>query len=551
MQYAWERSYPESLSWSDPLPAPVPLESYSESAASTCPDKIAIDFYDRLISFAELDLLARRVAKGLQSLGVAPGVNVGLLLSNCPHFVACFFGTLYAGGRVVTFSPIAGRDELVRQLEDSEVAVLIAGNWLPQHAELRQAAATTTKLVMCSLGDFLDEAKAAGLIGHAALGTEGGAGRRFAELVANDGRFAPHWRGDLREEVAVIQYTGGTTGIPKGAMLTHANFSAVMHMRDRLNGSPPPDHDLKILCVLPIWHIFGLTMNMLRAVATKTEVVLHLRFDPGKVLADIAGKRVAVFSGVPAMYAALVGHPMFEQTDISSVKSWGCGGAPLPPEVRSRFETRARMDVQQGYALTETTSFAVQRLSADQPSAAGVGLPVPGTVVEAVDLQTGLELVPSGQPGELCITGPQVTIGYWRRPDENREAFRGGRFHTGDIGFIDEAGYVTVVDRKKDMILVGGHNVFPANIEAALREIDGIADAAVVGIRDEDLGEVPKAFVVMLPGRPPVAHPVICRLLAKRLSSFEIPVTTEVVDALPRSATGKILKKDLRPRAKT
>jgi long-chain acyl-CoA synthetase len=543
MQYPWEKSYPTSLSWSEPLPPPVAVESFLSSAAASSPDKPALDYYDRIFSFGELERLAHRVAKGLQDLGVTSGVNVGLHLMNCPHFVAAFFGILYAGGQVVTFNPGAGRDEFVAQLEDSEIKFLLTGDWQPQYGDARKVRGRAT-LVICSLSDFLPEETVAGLAAAPRQAEGPGPGEtRFADLVDNDGRFAPVRRGDLRDEVAVIQYTGGTTGSPKGAMLTHANFSAVMDIRTRLSSCPPPDHDFKILCVLPLWHIFGLVFIMLRAVATRTEIVLHLRFDPGKVIADAAGKRVSTFSGVPAMYAAIVAHPGFAHADLSSVVSWSSGGAPLPAEVRAEFEKRARMELREGYGLTETTSMAVETLAENQP---GVGLPVPGTLVEVVDLEEGNSPMPAGEAGELCISGPQVMKGYWNRPAENAEAFRGGRFHTGDIGFVDEEGFVTLIERKKDMIIVGGHNVFPRNIEIALCAMEGVAEAAVIGVPDEDLGEVPKAFIVARPGFEPPSHGEMCRFLSGRLSTYEIPLTSEVVAALPRAATGKVLKKDLR-----
>lgn len=550
MRHAWEDSYPAGLLWSCPLPEATLLQEVLRTSAARWPERVAIDFYDREISYRDLDGLARRAAYGLQRLGVGIGTRVGLQLDNTPHFIICFFAVLYAGGTVVNFNPQARTGELAAQLADSQAAVLVSGDWQGEFATARQQAAERgVRLVGCSLGDFLSAPVAGALVDRAVRNWSADETEiRFASLIAEDGELAAVASDGIADTVAVIQYTGGTTGEPKGAMLTHANFSAVLHTMLMFTGGQFDQTQYKIVCVLPMWHVFGLTFMMLRPVATGTEIFLHLRFDAGRILSDIETKGITAFSGVPAMYAALVQHPGFLTRDLSSVLSWTSGGAPFPAELRTSFERRARVDIHEGYALTETAGIAVQALSRDRLGTFCVGLPVPNTLVEIVDLETGTELLPPGETGEICISGPQVMKGYWQRPRENAAAFGGGRFHTGDIGFLDAKGFLTVLDRKKDMILVGGHCVYPRTVERALGEHPDVAEAAVVGVRDPNFGEVGHACLVLHPGRQPPSQRSIYAFLAERLSPEEIPMTIECVDELPKTAAGKVMKREITAR---
>jgi long-chain acyl-CoA synthetase len=530
-----------------PIPPATPLQDTLKTAAGRWPQRTAIDFYGQELTFPELDDLARRAAKGFRQLGVGNGVHVGLHLENTPHFLVCFFGVLYAGGSVVNFNPHAGTKEFVGQLVDSQVSILVTGDWQSEFAATRKLVAdNSVRLVGCSLSDFLPEARVAELVDRALRqwscdDTE----ERFAALIANDGVLEAGVGDQIGSDIAVIQYTGGTTGDPKGAMLTHANFFAVLHMLLQFTGGSFNDRQYKILCVLPMWHVFGLTFIMLRSVATGTEMVLHLRFDAGRVLSDIAQKQITAFSGVPAMYAALVKHSKFLTEDLTSVLSWTSGGAPFPGELKALFEQRARVDIHEGYALTETAGIAAQALTPDRLATFCVGLPAPNTIIEIVDIETGTKPLPSGEHGEICISGPQVMKGYWMRPDENAAAFEGGRFHTGDVGFLDANGFLTVLDRKKDMILVGGHCVYPRNIERVLNEHPAVAEAAVVGVPNPDFGEVGHACLVLRPGHNPPQQRDLYAFLADRLSTHEIPLTFEILEELPRTAAGKVKKREL------
>ncbi|MGO8919814.1 MAG: long-chain-fatty-acid--CoA ligase [Stellaceae bacterium] len=548
MAHLWEKSYPPGISWGEALPAPVPLESFLETAEQQWPDKTAIDFYDRKISYSELFDLARRAAKGLQALGVGPGVNVGLHLPNTPHYAVCFFAVLMAGGRVVNFSPLAAPRELKYQLADSDAEIMVTLGLpllYPQIAALK-GTARLKAVVVCAIEDFLPLAVARGGFGPGAERIAGpGQELDFAALVANDGAYRRHPHAALEEEVAVLQYTGGTTGDPKGAMLTHANFSAVVNARNRWVASSTAGGGDKTLVVLPLFHIFGLSFILLLSIATGTEMVMHIRFDGDRVLQDIARKKITIFAGVPTMYTALVNHPRIAETDLSSLAICASGGAPLPVEVLSRFKQLTGVTPSEGYGLTETAPLGTMQAMSIGPRPGTVGLPAPHTIIEVVDLDTGMTLLATGEKGEICIRGPSVMKGYWKRPEATAEAFRGGRFHTGDIGFIDADGYVTLVDRKKDMILSGGFNVFPRNIEEAIYEHPAVAEVTVIGIPDAYRGQSAKAFIALKPGSAEFSFDELKSFLADKLAKYEMPVAIEFRASLPKTPVGKLSKKEL------
>jgi long-chain acyl-CoA synthetase len=547
MAYVWEKSYPPGVSWDAPLPAPVALESLLETAAAKWPDRVAIDFYDRTFTFREVHDLASRAAKGLQALGVGPGVHVGLHLPNTPHFVIAFFAILMAGGRVVDFSPLSAPRELKYQVADADAQVMITLGLpalYPQIAALKGTAKFQT-LVVCSIADVLP-APYAQAFGPPAERV-GGAGREidFSALIANDGAFTRHAHGPLEDEVAVLQYTGGTTGQPKGAMLTHANFCAVVDIYRqwvKAGDDEPPE---KALAVLPLFHVYGLTFIMLLSVKTGSQMVLHIRFDPERVLADIARKKITNFPAVPTMYTALVNHPKVKEFDLSSVTTWSSGGAPLPMEVLQRFEGLTGFSPKEGYGLTETAPLGTLQIMDGQTRPGSVGLPAPHTILEIVDVETGTSVLPVGERGEVCFRGPQVMKGYWKKPEATEEAFRGGRFHTGDIGSLDQDGFLTLFDRKKDMILSGGYNVFPRNIEEAIYEHPGVAEVTVIGVPDAYRGQSAKAFIALKPGQAPFGIDELKAFLADKLAKYELPIEMEIRPSLPRTPVGKLSKKEL------
>ena len=548
MAHIWEKSYPQGVSWDAPLPPPVPLESLLETAATKWPQRIALDFYDRTFTFRELYGLAARAARGLQALGVGPGVHVGLHLPNTPHFVIGFFAVLMAGGRVVNFSPLAAPRELQYQLADSEAQVMITLGLpmlYPQIAALNGTGKFQT-LVVCSIEDFLP-APVARAFGPAA-DRIAGAGREidFAALLANDGAFTRHPHGPLEDEIAVLQYTGGTTGQPKGAMLTHANFCAVINIFNHWDRQQCGDEEAdKALAVLPLFHIFGLTFIMLLAVANGEQVVLHIKFDPDRVLADISRKKITVFLG-GADHVHRARQPSEGEgvrpllgCDVGLGRRASADGSAAAVRSSHRPRSEGGLRAHRDRASRDASD---HRRPARQGS---VGLPAPHTILEVVDLETGDKVLPIGEKGEICFRGPQVMKGYWKKPEATEEAFRGGRFHTGDIGFLDQDGFVTLVDRKKDMILSGGFNVFPRNIEEAIYEHPGVAEVTVIGIPDAYRGQSAKAFIALKPGQPPFGIDELKAFLADKLAKYEMPTEMEIRASLPKTPVGKLSKKEL------
>jgi long-chain acyl-CoA synthetase len=547
-RYSWETSYPPDISWIEPA-RKAPVDSFLTEAAERWPDRPAIDFYDRVLSFRELHDFAGRAARGLQDLGVGPNVNVGLHLPNTPHHVICFFAALMAGARVVNISPLAAPRELEYQIVDADVEVIVtfASSPLYPRASALVGSAKLRTLVVCSLEDFLPASVAHLLASPPAPRLPVGAGREidFGDLVATDGAFTRHPRMEPEDDVAALLYTGGTTGDPKGAMLTHANLSSMVDMYDRWFGAPREDESDKRLVVTPLFHISGLSF-MLLALATGVEAVLHIQFDAGRVLADIARKKISLFHFVPTMYTVLAGHSKTAELDLSSMRLCTSGGAPLPVEVIRRFTELTGVAPREGYALTETTGVGTMQAAAGgDPVPGNVGPPLPNIIVEIVDLDAGTTVLPNGELGEICFKGPQIMKGYWKKPAATREAFQGGRFHTGDIGFMSSEGHVTVVDRKKDMIISGGYNVFPRNIEEAIYEHPRVSEVMVIGIPDPVFGQLAKAFIVLKPDCAPFTYDELRAFLTDKLAAYAMPIDMEIRPSLPKTAAGKLSKKEL------
>jgi long-chain acyl-CoA synthetase len=548
MRHPWEASYPDGLSWRHPI-EPFRIEDVIDRAAERWPEHTLIDFYDRRIGFGEMLELSRRVASGLAALGLRPGDHVGLHLANVPHYVACFFGALKAGCRVVNYSPLYAEREIARQIADSETKVMITLDWQSLYPRLAAvlSASKLDAVVVCSLGDFLDAETIRPFEIAAVAPVFETAGKprilRFRDLVANDGASPAASGARPVGEVALLQYTGGTTGVPKGAMLTHANISAAIQQSRLWSGRLIEPGAERIVAVLPFFHVYGLAIIMLRSVWLGFELVLYLRFDAERVLHDVTAKRVSLMAGVPTMYAGLVQHPRFAQTDFSSLKLCSSGGAPLPMEILSRFEAATGCILSEGYGLTETspTGTSTPLTRAKRPGT--VGLPLPGTSIEIRDLKTGAALPPDGV-GEVCIKGPQVMQGYWKRPEETGSVLVDGWFKTGDIGRMSADGTLTLVDRKKDMITSGGFNVYPRNIEEAIYEHPSVAEVIVIGVPDAYRGQAAKAFVRLNPGAA-LDLAELKTFLADKLGRHEMPSALEIRASLPRTAVGKLSRLSL------
>ena len=505
----------------------------------------AVDFMGRKWTYAQIGDLSRRAARGLQDLGVKPGMRVGLCLPNTPYYVICFYAILRAGAVVVNFNPLYTERELEHQVRDSGVSLMIASDLslsLPKITAL-VGATTMERVVVCPIADVLPPLK-------------GFAYRLFKRKdiaqVPADQRYV--WFRDLTasaaapdplttdpQDLAVLQYTGGTTGVPKGAMLTHANLTANSAQMVAHVGHLPEQQE-RTLGVLPMFHVFALTTVLNYSVETAAEMILLPRFEMKSFLTTAKRVKPTQFFGVPTLYAALNNvelHGEFDQVRVCI-----SGGAPLPLDVRQKFETRTGVRVVEGYGLSEASPIITCNPLEGIVKENSCGPAFPGTVIEIRNPEKPQQMMPQGERGEVCARGPQVMTGYWQRPTETAETFVDGALRTGDIGYLDEDGYLFLVDRIKDLILCSGYNVYPRTIEDALYEHPAVAEAIVIGIPDPYRGQSPKAFVALQAGDI-VGEEELLEFLAKRISKIEMPSAIEFRDSLPKTMVGKLSKKEL------
>ena len=546
-RHPWLASYPDHVNWDAEIPE-GPLFAILDESVRRFPDNEAMDFLGKTYSYAELGRMVDRAAAGFRSLGVEKGVKVGLFLPNCPQFVVSFFGILKAGGTVVNYSPLYSEEELAQQIEDSETDIMVTLGLTalyPKMAALLRKTRIRT-LVVGQLQDVLSFPKNLlfPLLKRSELAKvpDDEEHVAFRRLLDNDGSFEPV-EIDPREDVAVFQYTGGTTGVPKGAMLTHANLHANIHQALLWNPSLEPGRE-RMMGVLPFFHVFAMSVVMNFTIAIGGSIVMRPRFELDPVLQDITKKMPTLFPGVPTMYTAIVNHPKLASFDLTSIKTCMSGGAPLPLEIKRRFEELSGCKLVEGYGLTESAPIAASNPFEGVNKESSVGLPVPGTTITIVDKEDPLKILAQGEDGEICISGPQIMKGYWRRDDATAETIVEGRLRTGDVGHLDEDGYLFIIDRKKDLVLVSGYNVFPRNVEEAIYRHPAVEEVTVIGIPDDYTGEAVKAFVKLGEGQALDADGLL-EFLRDKLGRHEAPKHIEFRDELPKTMIGKLSKKEL------
>ncbi|MNU48916.1 Long-chain-fatty-acid--CoA ligase [compost metagenome] len=550
----WLASYPEGVAWDHAI-TPTSVQQILADAVAGFPDRPAIDFMGKRLNYRELGALVDRAAKGLQALGVRPGVHVGLFLPNTPHYLVALFGVLQAGGTVVNYSPLDAAKVLEHKIEDSQTDFLITLDLAALYPQMAAMLGKTRlkKLIVGNLAEMTGAPEQVAAQMKAKNETVDISGDehhlRFSELLDNDGRYTPHPIGDPREALAILQYTGGTTGLPKGAMLTHANLSSACEQVVITQSGTPPVLQMgteRLLAVLPPFHIYALTVNLLLGVRLAAEIVQHLRFDPKAALRDIAEKKLTTFCGVPTMFTAVIGDPDTPQYDLHSLKLCNSGGAPLPMEVGERFRAITGTWLAEGWGMTETSPTGTFSPAHGQRKAGSCGIPHPGVVIKMLDLEDPTRYVPLGEKGEMCIQGPNVMKGYWNKPEATADSTTfDGFFRTGDVGYMDEDGFVFIVDRCKDMLLCSGYNVYPRVLEEAIYQHPAVHEVAVIGVPDEYRGQSPKAFVTLKPGAEAFDIKALQSFLKERVGKHEMVQALEIRAALPKTAVGKLSKKDL------
>lgn len=554
MNTPWTKHYPAGMAWDAELPL-MPVPALLHEAVKRWPDKPALDFMGQLISYREFGHKVERLAAGLQQLGVGPGVHVGLYLPNTPHYAMAFFAVLEAGGTVVNYSPLDAERVLAHKVEDSRTDILFTLDLVSLYPQMGRLLGSTRlkKLVVGSLGDFgaAPEATMAHLRQAGQLAPMPTDDRHvtFQQVLDNAAPLQRHPIADLKDAIAVLQYTGGTTGLPKGAMLTHANLSAAAaQFYVTTRGEPPllTEGEERMLVVLPLFHIYALSVCLLLGVRLGAHLVLHTRFDLDAVIKDLQAKRITMFPGVPTMYTAIAQHPQASQMDLRSLKHCGSGGAPLPAEVAQRFFALTGCTLNEGWGMTETSPTGTFTPVHGLRKPGSCGMPLPGITLSLRSLDDPSQEVAIGEPGELCISGPNVMKGYWNAPEANAAAFTAdGLFRSGDVARMDEDGCFYIVDRTKDMLLCGGYNVYPRVLEEAIYEHPAVLEVCVIGIPDEYRGQSPKAFVALKPGAAAFTIDELKAFLANRLGKHEMVQALEIRDSLPKTPVGKLSKKDL------
>jgi long-chain acyl-CoA synthetase len=520
----WLKQYPPEI------PATLeyreaPLYSLLEDAASAYPDLPALRFATHRLTFGQLWAQAQRFAAALAALGLVKGDRVALMLPNCPQYVIAYYGALRAGGIVAQVNPLYTPRELDYLLNDSGSDVIVVADVL--YPVLHAASVSLKHVLVVTLrGDVPLEP----------------AHQRFEDVLRNTESAPPEITIDPRKDVAALQYTGGTTGISKAAMLTHFNLLANVQQCRAWNPSGGPAGSERILSVIPLFHSYGMTCCMNYGIASGYELVLLPRFDLTEVMETIKAAQPTYFPGVPTMYVAVSNFPHAEDYGVSSIKYCNSGAAPLPLEVIAAFEERFGGRIREGYGLSETAPVATGQPFMLAPRPGTVGMPMPDTDCEIVDVETGTQVLPHGSVGEIRIRGPQVMKGYWNRPDETANVLRDGWLLTGDLGTMDERGYFSIVDRKKDMIIASGYNVYPRDVEEVLFEHPAVLECCVAGVPDQYRGETIKAYVVLRPGAA-VTTEALDAFCRERLAAFKVPRLYEFRESLPKSAVGKVLRR--------
>jgi len=542
MTHPGEQFYPQGVHWDDPI-ARGTLPDLLSQAVRDYGDRAVLEFRDAPITYAALEDMVEVAASAYLRAGYGKDSSVALFLGNTPDHPINFFGALKAGARIVHLSPLDGEIALSHKLTDSGARVMVTSNLsalLPTALKLL-AKGLLDRLIVCEDDHW-------GKVGtpQTAL-PDNPAVVTYRQFV--DGAVKPaRWPEIGVDDVALLQYTGGTTGLPKGAMLSHGNLTSAVSIYDVWTKPGRDERNVaeRVICVLPLFHIYALTIVLLSSIRCGYLISLHQRFNVEAVMRDIEVKRATYFPGVPTMWIAIAGLPDLDKRDLSSLVVAGSGGAPLPVEVAKVFERKVGLKLKSGWGMSETSSPGTGHPKEGPDKPGSIGLMLPGIEIDVVSLQDPATVLGTGEVGEIRIRGPNVTKGYWNRPKETAQAFVGDRFLTGDVGYMDADGYLFLVDRKTDMIISGGFNVYPQMIEQAIYTHPSVHEVIVIGIPDDYRGEAAKAFITLRDGAAPFTLDELRAHLAGKIGRHELPAALEFVAELPRTPVGKLSRHELR-----
>ena len=540
----WQRHYDYDVPTTIRYPQ-VPAHQLMQVSVNAYPDKAALNFYGTETTFWELREQILRMANALGGLGVQKGDRVGLHLPTCPQYVIAYHAVLSLGAIVVNLNPMYTTEELKALVQDTGITTLITFDMvLPNIRPLCQAV-EIPRVVVTRITDYIDgmgkstpeELELEEGWHHFSILLEGCSDKRVPRV-----EIAP-------TDPALIQFTGGTTGIPKGAVLTHANLVAATLQVSLWGGNTtkltPPERR-SVLAVLPYFHVYGTIVVMSWALFNTATQILVPRFELDEFMGILAGfEEISFFPSVPTMINAIINHPKAPELNLArKLGLLNSGAAPMPVELIDQI-TEMGIFYGEGWGMSETTSLGISNPILGLSKVGGIGIPWPDTDVKLVDVEEGKEEVPQGEPGEIIIKSPLVMKEYWNNPEETAGQLKDGWLYTGDIAVRDEDDYFFIVDRKKDMIIAGGFNIYPREIDEVLYEHPKIQDAVTIGVPDEYRGETVKAFIVPKEGET-ITDEEVFAFCKERLAAYKRPKFVEFRDSLPKSAVGKILRKELR-----
>lgn len=550
-QKMYEKGVPGDIAYPEGMVVPDILDRtaarFPNSPATIFPAAIGSRMVAGRLSYRDLEEASNRFANALIHLGVRPGDRVAILFPNSPQFIISFFGALKAGAVVIAFNPLYTEHEIERQLNDCGAETFVTmTKWYPIVKKV-QPKTRVTRVIATNIKDYFHPVAAALFT----LAKEKKEGFRvpldpkdYSFKMMLEGASAAKPNVSLSpDDTALLQYTGGTTGVPKGAILTHRNLVSNCLQSVTWFTSAREGKEVT-LSVIPFFHMYGMQIAMLLTVKLAGVLVLFPRFELQHTLMAIDAYKPTIFPGVPALYIALTNSPEIHKHDLHSISMCLSGAAPLPSEVQTGFEMLSRGRLVEGYGMTESAPLTHANPIFGERRTGSIGVPVPSTDARIVNPENPDEVLPPGSVGELALKGPQVFKGYWNRPEESVATVRNGWLITGDIARMDDDGFFYIVERKKDMIIIGGYKVFPRDIEEELFKHPKIKEATVIGVPHPKMGEVSKAFVVLKEGET-CSEQEIIEYMSKRVADYKVPRSIEFRDALPKTIIGKVLKRQL------
>jgi long-chain acyl-CoA synthetase len=522
----WLNCYPENVSAEVEIPNKT-LPQILEESTKNYPNNLAISFYNKKISYTELSTLVGAFASALQQNKIVKGDRVAIMLPNCPQYVLAYYGTLTVGGIVTQLNPMLVERELQYILNDSGAETIVIYDALYPRFKAIQSETKVKNVIVVSLQPT-EQKFAPDLV--------------FDEFLRSGNGKVSYVELDPNDDLAVLQYTGGTTGRSKGAMLTHRNLVANVVQCAEFFKDEITYGEERCLTVIPLFHVFGMTVCMNYSIFTGSTNILLPRFDLDEVLNTIKNEKPTMFPGVPTMYVGITNHPEADKYGLDSIRICNSGSAPMPVELLREFERKTGATIVEGYGLSEASPVTHCNPTFAERKPGTVGIGYPSTDYKVVDLSIGTEEVEPGELGELIIRGPQVMKGYWNMPEETANTLRDGWLYTGDIARMDDEGYISIVDRKKDMIIASGFNIYPRDIEEVLYEHPAVQEAVVVGVPDEYRGETVKAVLVLKAGKE-VSEEEVIQYCRDNLSAYKVPRLVEFRSELPKTSVGKILRR--------